>query len=80
MFAKADDRPTTARPRQRLARAARALAGLALVSAFAGCAANHDARRDAPREPVRYESRIGVPFLMDLPLVGWLFQRRVTVR
>lgn len=79
MFAKAEG-PTTARLRQRAARAARALASFALVSAFAACAANHEASRDAPRDPVLRESRTGVPFLMDLPLVGWLFQRRVTVR
>lgn len=47
---------------------------------FAACVADREVRNDVGAEPVVYESRTGVPLLMDLPLVGWLFQHRVTAR
>jgi type II secretory pathway component GspD/PulD (secretin) len=31
-------------------------------------------------EPPRHESRTGVPILMDLPLIGFLFRRTTRVR
>ena len=58
----------------------RAAACLVLASALAACASERHARAEAPPAPVLHESRTGVPFLMDLPVVGWLFQHRVTHR
>ena len=58
----------------------RAAAGLVLVSVLTACVSEGETRNEPPVEPVVYESRTGVPFLMDLPLIGWLFQNRVTVR
>lgn len=71
-------------PRRAGPRRASSQAVLALAAALAGCVAGGEARDPMPAAaepaPVTYESRTGVPLLMDLPLVGWLFQRRVTVR
>jgi len=50
------------------------------VSVLGACVSERQARDDPAAEPVVLESRTGVPLLMDLPLIGWLFQRRVTVR
>jgi hypothetical protein len=58
----------------------RAAACLIVASALAACVSAPQGRADAPPEPVLHESRTGVPFLMDLPVVGWLFQHRVTER
>lgn len=65
-------------------------AGLAagIVIALAGCTADDHARRpelqapeqDPAERPVVHESRTGIPLLMDLPLIGWLFHQRVTMR
>jgi hypothetical protein len=64
-------------------KARRSLTGCVALALLAGCAAERDCRRDERRdepEPPIAESRTGVPFLMDLPIVGWLFQHRVTER
>jgi hypothetical protein len=53
---------------------------LVFAGALAACASDNDARSPTPPEPVVYESRTGVPFLMDLPVIGWLFQHRLTAR
>jgi hypothetical protein len=56
----------------------RSLIALVLLGALSSCAAD---RRSRDTEPTpTYESRTGIPVLMDLPLIGWLFQHRVTVR
>jgi hypothetical protein len=61
-----------------------AAAAVALAAALAGCVASGETRgvtpAAAPPAPGTCESRTGVPLLMDLPLVGWLFQHRVTAR
>jgi len=56
----------------------RAAACCAFVSVFAACVSAP--RDEPPVDPVVFESRTGVPLLMDLPLIGWMFQRRTTVR
>ena len=64
-------------------KARRRLAACLALTLLAGCAAERDSQVDRQREesePPIFESRTGVPFLMDLPLVGWLFQHRVTQR
>ena len=75
---------TSETARTRTARAAGTLRARCLCAlfspVFAACVADREVRNDAGPEPVVYESRTGVPLLMDLPLVGWLFQHRVTVR
>jgi len=55
----------------------RLLAGIACLSALAACAADPSS---GASEPATYEARSGVPVLMDLPVIGWLFQHRVTAR
>jgi hypothetical protein len=53
---------------------------LALLAFAPACAADRNAAADADSaSPPSYESRVGVPLLMDLPLIGFLFSRR-TVR
>ena len=49
-----------------------------LLAALGACATDRQAAATEP--PPTFESRTGVPVLMDLPLIGWLFQHRVTVR
>ena len=71
--------PLPLRPDARWRRA-RATGGVALVFVLGACVSDGHARDETPVEPVTFESRTGIPVLMDLPLIGWLFQHRVTVR
>ena len=56
----------------------------AMLLAVGACSTDSHARdRDrggAPAEPARFESRTGVPFLMDIPVIGFLFCRTTVVR
>jgi hypothetical protein len=63
------------RPRRRAA-------SLVLTAALTACAADRDAREPAPAptSPILRETRTGVPVLMDLPGIGWLFRRTTTAR
>ena len=61
-------------------RAVRSLVAIAFACLLSACVSERTARDEAPAEPVVHESRTGVPLLMDLPLIGWLFQHRTTVR
>ena len=66
-----------AEPRSAPGRSHLWLAPLVCLGALSACAADREARAT---EPASHESRTGVPMLMDLPLIGWLFQHRVTAR
>ncbi len=62
------------------------LAAMVVVTLLAGCSTDRQTlHREEPEarseeSPPRYESRTGVPVLMDLPLIGWMFRRTTTVR
>jgi len=78
------------RPVQRLTKQPRRrVASLLLASVLTACAADRDVREPtpassptdpAPTSPVVRETRTGVPVLMDLPGIGWLFRRTTTLR
>ena len=78
---------TTART-QRIRDAARAPIAVLCLAILPSCAADQAARTaDAgPAVPAesfasaRYVSRSGVPILMDLPIIGFLFGRHVEIR
>jgi len=50
----------------------------------AACAADRESRPDvAPmvsQAPPRYQARVGIPILMDIPVFGFLFGRTTTSR
>ena len=57
----------------------------ALLSAAAACSTDAqyrcgDGPADPGLDPPRFESRVGVPILMDIPVLGVLFSRRTVVR
>ena len=58
--------------------------GCAVLLAVAACNTDSQFRdRDRgapPAEPARFESRTGVPILMDIPVIGFLFCRTTVVR
>lgn len=67
-------------------RKAAATLGVLLLS-LASCAADRNARMQTGAEvparestPPRFESRSGIPVLMDLPIIGFLFGRTRQVR
>ena len=59
------------------------LLGACLLGA-AACSTDSEHRRDEPPapepDPPRFESRVGVPILMDIPVIGFLFCRHTVVR
>jgi hypothetical protein len=44
------------------------------------CAAGPDRQDLSAGEPPQFESRVGVPLLMDIPILGFFFSRRTVVR
>ena len=61
------------------------LVALTCLLALSACSTDQQAVRPegapAPEERTpRYESRTGVPVLMDLPLIGWMFRPTTVVR
>ena len=52
---------------------------LALLLVAPACAADRNHAAGEPPAP-SYESRTGVPLLMDLPVLGFLFSRRTVAR
>jgi hypothetical protein len=62
-----------------------AVVAVAIVLSAAACSAAPERIREggpeasAPERP-RFESRTGVPILMDIPLLGFLFRRTTVVR
>jgi len=57
----------------------------AVLTAAAACSTDSQYRRgDGPADlgldPPRFESRVGVPILMDIPVLGVLFSRHTVVR
>ena len=55
---------------------------LAALLALAGCVSDAEQTPEVELEPAPATSvsRTGVPVLMDLPVLGWLFRRETTVR
>ncbi|MEM7203421.1 MAG: hypothetical protein AAF628_24370 [Planctomycetota bacterium] len=79
--------PTT--PPHHVRDAMRTLLAVAGLAVLPGCAADREVRAadDAPVSglaendtSVQCVSRSGIPILMDLPIIGFLFGRRVEVR
>jgi hypothetical protein len=71
----------TAMPRRSASRCRprRLLLALLALALAPACAADRD-HASGESGPPRYEARTGVPLLMDLPLLGFLFGRRTVVR
>lgn len=55
------------------------LAAMVVAMLAGACSTTSDSAQETPDAP-RFEQRVGVPVLMDIPLIGWLFSRHTVVR
>ena len=57
-----------------------AVAVAAALTLLVACSSDRHARSEALEPTPTYQSTTGIPVLMDLPLIGWLFRHTRTVR